>query len=248
MTSATGCSLASAGSGTRGWGSSSRAVPPAGRASGRALGARDKKVDLLSGGAGILDEAVPPEQTLIQALRAGSREAFIELVRQHQRVVRAYLWSYLAARGPVDDLAQETFLAAYRDVKRFRGESSLSTWLLGIARHRALEYLRAQGRREARGSQLQEQGLLERTIALLEVPESDPARRERELEVLEGCVAKLAPHSASLIAEHYFGGRPLVDLARGSGQKESAVRVQILRIRRWLRQCMEASLGKGSPP
>ncbi len=189
---------------------------------------------------------MPPEQPLIEALRAGSREAFIELVRQHQRIVRAYLWSYLLARGPVDDLAQETFLAAYRDVKRFRGDSSLSTWLLGIARHRALEYLRAQGRRDRRTAEAHERGLLERTIALLEVPDSDHGQRERELAALEGCMAKLAPHSASLMAAHYFKGRPLVDIARSSGQKESAVRVQVLRIRRWLRQCMEGSLGEGS--
>lgn len=191
------------------------------------------------------DKSMTAEQPLIEALRSGSQEAFVELVRQHQRVVRAYLWSYLLARGPVDDLAQETFLAAYRDLNRFRGDSSLSTWLLGIARHRALEYLRAQGRRDARAAEAQHSGLLERTLALLEV-ESDPGRRERELDTLEGCMAKLAPHSASLMAAHYFSGRPLVDIARSNGQKESAVRVQVLRIRRLLRQCMEASLGEGS--
>lgn len=62
------------------------------------------------------------------------RVAFGELVRRHQSAVRSFLRHL--TRGDTalaDDLAQETFIHAYRRLDRFRGSAALSTWLLGIA-------------------------------------------------------------------------------------------------------------------
>lgn len=62
------------------------------------------------------------------------RTAFGELVLMHQSAVRAFLRQL--TRGDAawaDDLAQETFVIAYKTLARFRGGSALSTWLLGIA-------------------------------------------------------------------------------------------------------------------
>jgi RNA polymerase sigma factor (sigma-70 family) len=62
------------------------------------------------------------------------RVAFGELVQRHQSAVRHFL-RYLT-RGDAalaDDLAQETFVQAWRGLARYRGEASFSTWLLGIA-------------------------------------------------------------------------------------------------------------------
>ena len=65
------------------------------------------------------------------------RHAFGELVRQHQSAVRGFLRRLTGGRHALaDDLAQETFLAAYRDLARFRGGATFSTWLLGIAYNR----------------------------------------------------------------------------------------------------------------
>lgn len=65
------------------------------------------------------------------------RHAFGELVRQHQSAVRGFLRRLTGGRHAfADDLAQETFLAAYRDLARFRGGAAFSTWLLGIAYNR----------------------------------------------------------------------------------------------------------------
>lgn len=62
------------------------------------------------------------------------RHAFGELVRQHQSAVRGFLRRLTGGQqGLADDLAQETFLAAYRDLAKFRGGAEFSTWLFGIA-------------------------------------------------------------------------------------------------------------------
>jgi RNA polymerase sigma-70 factor (ECF subfamily) len=69
-----------------------------------------------------------------RVLASDDHAAFGDLVRRHQSAVRAFLRHL--TRGDhalADDLAQETFLRAYRSLAGYRGASALSTWLLGIA-------------------------------------------------------------------------------------------------------------------
>lgn len=77
----------------------------------------------------------PPDSELIhRCLAQDDTAAFGELVRRHQSAVRAFLRHL--TRGDAsrsDDLAQETFLQAYRGLRRFRAQSRFGTWLLGIA-------------------------------------------------------------------------------------------------------------------
>src|SRR6185503_7133146 len=91
----------------------------------------------------------PPEDTakLVADIRAGSRDAFTQLVRLHQSKVRCYLGRFVRGADVVDDLAQETFIAAYRSLAAYRQQSTLGLWLLGIARNLALKHLRDEQRR-----------------------------------------------------------------------------------------------------
>ena len=67
-------------------------------------------------------------------LAGDDRHAFSELVRRHQSAVRNFLRRLTGGRHAwADDLAQETFLAAYRNLGRYRGASAFPTWLFGIA-------------------------------------------------------------------------------------------------------------------
>ncbi len=77
----------------------------------------------------------PSEFELIaRCVVAGESEAYGELVRLHQSAVRRFLRHL--TRGDhalADDLAQEAFVRAYRNLRQFRGDSRFETWLLGIA-------------------------------------------------------------------------------------------------------------------
>lgn len=73
-------------------------------------------------------------QLIVRVLLDGDHAAFGELVRQHQSSVRNFLRHLTRAdAATADDLAQETFLRAFRSLSAYRGDSSFSTWLLGIA-------------------------------------------------------------------------------------------------------------------
>jgi RNA polymerase sigma-70 factor (ECF subfamily) len=80
----------------------------------------------------------PPEvsdaQLIARALVGDDRHAFTELVRRHQSTVRACLRKLTAGNHALaDDLAQETFVLAWRNLKSFRQEARFSTWLYRIA-------------------------------------------------------------------------------------------------------------------
>jgi RNA polymerase sigma-70 factor (ECF subfamily) len=76
-------------------------------------------------------------ELIARVLAGDDRHAFSELVRQHQSAVRGFLRRLTGGRHAVaDDLAQETFIEAYRSLARFHGESAFGAWLLGIAYNR----------------------------------------------------------------------------------------------------------------
>jgi RNA polymerase sigma-70 factor (ECF subfamily) len=73
-------------------------------------------------------------ELIARVLLHDDRDAFGELVRRHQSAVRNFLRHLSHGDGALaDDLAQETFIHAYRRLGQFRGASSFVTWLLGIA-------------------------------------------------------------------------------------------------------------------
>ncbi|NGY03593.1 RNA polymerase sigma factor [Solimonas terrae] len=89
--------------------------------------------------------ADPADAVLIARVLAGDdRQAFAALVRRHQSPVRNLLRRLTAGQHALaDDLAQETFLQAWRKLGQFRADAQFSTWLHRIATNAYLQYLRA---------------------------------------------------------------------------------------------------------
>lgn len=80
------------------------------------------------------DEARVDQALVARALLGDDRRAFEQLVRRHQGMVRAQLCRLLHGdEAAADDLAQETFLLAWRKLDQFRNEARFSTWLYRIA-------------------------------------------------------------------------------------------------------------------
>jgi RNA polymerase sigma-70 factor (ECF subfamily) len=75
---------------------------------------------------------VDADLPLVRAAAAGDTEAFGELVRRYQAQV-VNLARALAVRADAEDLAQETFVRAFRGIRRFRAESTFKTWLYRVA-------------------------------------------------------------------------------------------------------------------
>jgi len=87
------------------------------------------------------------DQALVERVQKGDKKAFDLLVLKYQQRIMKVLSRYVRDPSEVQDLAQETFIKAYRALPRFRGDSAFYTWLYRIAINTAKNYLVAQGRR-----------------------------------------------------------------------------------------------------
>ena len=99
------------------------------------------------------DEGAPVD-LLVEAFRQGKPEAFEAIVRAHQNRVYAFCARMLSDREEALDISQDVFLSAYRKLDTFRGDSSLSTWLIRIAANRCLNRIRQKKAIAARETQL----------------------------------------------------------------------------------------------
>lgn len=86
------------------------------------------------------------DQILVEKAQQGDKKAFSLLVARYQNKIAGVLTRFISAND-IPDVAQETFIKAYRSLDSFRGESAFYTWLYRIAVNTAKNYLMSQGRR-----------------------------------------------------------------------------------------------------
>jgi RNA polymerase sigma-70 factor, ECF subfamily len=87
-------------------------------------------------------DAPSSESRLIERVQNGDSESFYELVRPFERSVFLAAFSIVRNESDAEEVAQEAFLKAFKNLERFRGESKFSTWLIQIAINEAKMKLR----------------------------------------------------------------------------------------------------------
>ncbi len=87
------------------------------------------------------------DKRLLERLQRGEQRAFRELVQAHQQRVFRFCYRMLGNKDEAAEIAQEVFLAAFRFIANFRGESSLLTWLFRIASNMCKNRIRYNYRR-----------------------------------------------------------------------------------------------------
>lgn len=101
------------------------------------------------------------ESNWIQRSLSGDREAFATLIEQHQKMVLTMAFRMTGSLADAEDLAQETFLRAFRQLDSFRSESKFSTWLCQIAVNLSLNWRSRENRRGDVHSKWAEDTILE---------------------------------------------------------------------------------------
>jgi len=82
------------------------------------------------------------ELDLVKRARRGNLEAYEELVRRYQERIYATIYHMTSNHEDANDLAQETFIKAYRALKSFKGSSSFYTWIYRIAVNKTINFLK----------------------------------------------------------------------------------------------------------
>ena len=88
-----------------------------------------------------------PDEALVLQSQSGDPAAFAELIRKHQRMIHSLTYRMTGSLADAEDLAQETFIHAYRQIGSYRGAAKFSTWLYRIAINACLTWRQRETRR-----------------------------------------------------------------------------------------------------
>jgi len=182
-------------------------------------------------------ETASDDAELLERIRGGATDDFAELVRRHQSRVFAILHRYERDTHKVEDLAQETFLKAWRALGQFDGRAPFEHWLSRVAARVALDHLRKEKRRQ------NEIGLPELGDDALDWLRNDDEKSELDArsaaELLELAMRELSPADRLVITMQELEGRSVKEIAVAMGASGVAVRVRAMRARSKLRQALE---------
>lgn len=174
---------------------------------------------------------------LLERIRNGATDDFAELVRRHQNQVFAILYRYERDRQKLEDLAQETFIKAWRSLAQYDGRAPFAHWLSRIAVNVALDHLRRTRRQRS------EIGLPELGDDALEWLRNEDEHSELEsrqaAEVLALAMRELSPAEQIVITMQELEGRSVKEICDRTGSSNVAVRVRAMRARAKLRKALE---------
>ena len=135
---------------------------------------------------------------LVTASLAGNRDAFGQIVSRYQSLICSLAYSATGSLGASEDLAQETFITAWKHLRHLREQNKLRAWLCGIARNRINNALRRDGREPVRAAEPLE--TIAESAATEPLPHEQAIGKEEAALLwrsLEGCGARTTSNSST---------------------------------------------------
>ena len=173
-----------------------------------------------------------PDGTLIARIATGDRLAMHALFARHKARVYRFILRLVGEAASADDLTSEVFLAVWRHAHKFRGRAAASTWLLAIARFKALDELRR--RRDAAPD-------LEKLDA--SDPAADPERSWADKHrgaMLRKCLGALSPEHRTIIDLVYYHEKSVQEVAAIVGTPCATVKTRMFYARKKLAALLAA--------
>jgi RNA polymerase sigma-70 factor (ECF subfamily) len=174
------------------------------------------------------------EPQLVKAAAAGDRDAFDLLVKRHFQPVFRLALRVLGNREDAEDLQQEAFVQAYRNLHRFHGDSALGTWLYSITVRLCLT--------RKRSKMMRQQEAVELVPSLDPSPNEDPETRLLALESavrVQHTLLQLSPPDRLLVVLKYVEGLSHEEIARVFGCSAASSRSRLARAKRLFRESYE---------
>jgi RNA polymerase sigma-70 factor, ECF subfamily len=172
--------------------------------------------------------------------RGGDRDAFRVLVERHSRSVYKVAYRITGNQQDAEDVVQDTFLKAYRQLDRFESRATFGTWIHRIAMNCAVDLLRARPRRE----QAEEAETLDQMAATASTSSASasPERLMASAQVsdrIREAMARLSPLERAAFVLRHFEGHSIDEISRALGIRENAAKHSIFRAVRKMRLALE---------
>jgi RNA polymerase sigma-70 factor (ECF subfamily) len=188
------------------------------------------------------DQIPEHEAAAVARARDGDSEAFRLLVERHSRSVYKVAFRVTGNRDDAEDVVQETFLKAFRQLDRFEARSSFGTWLHRIAWNCSVDLLRSRPKRE----QAQEADTLEQLgsthMTATGTVAASPERLMASVQVsdrVKEAMGRLSPLERAAFVMRHYEGRSIDEISRALSIRENAAKHSIFRAVRKMRVALE---------
>ena len=192
---------------------------------------------------------------LVERAKANDKKAFEEIVNKYQQRVFDLCYWMLFCEFNSEDAAQETFIRAYKGIKKFREDAAFYTWLYRIAINVCKDIIKKKERSmEKVFSEIEKEMEVktEDTLSIEEIlldqkaVDAQDALRKKELrEIMQRCIARLSEQRRALIDLIYFKGLKYKEASFILNLPEGTVKSNLVRSLQMLKKCLEPYLQKG---
>lgn len=177
----------------------------------------------------------------LRLLRSGDHGAFAQFIDKYKETVFLCCRRLGLREDEAEDVASETFLAAYKGISRYRGRAELSTWLWSIAYRRAVSYLR----KNRRQWQLEAEPDESRQAGSGKEQEPAAAIQGKETEkIVWEAVERLPRLWAMAIILYYREEKSIIDIAKIMQAKENTIKTYLFRARQRLKKALAPAFGE----
>ena len=172
------------------------------------------------------------ELLLIEKIKGGDDSLYKVLVDKYSPKILSIVMGMVRNRGDAEEVAQDVFVKAFFSLKKFRGESSFSTWLYRIAYNMSISKVR----KKSRYVNIADMGNFAAAEDISEIDNSEENIRNREdkFKILDIIINELDPTDRFLLLSFYIHQKSIRELSEITGMSESNVKVKLHRIKKRL--------------
>jgi RNA polymerase sigma-70 factor (ECF subfamily) len=186
-----------------------------------------------AGRQGILAARATTDEMLLVSIASGDRTAMHTLYARHNVRVYRFILRMVRDTATSEDLVSQVFLDVWRTAGQFEGRSQVSTWLLSIARFKALSALR-----QRQHEDVDQNDVLEIADGA-DTPEQ-ALDRSRTNAILRACVAKLSPAHREIVNLVYYHEKSVEEVGRIIGIPQSTVKTRMFYARKQLAELLKS--------
>jgi RNA polymerase sigma-70 factor (ECF subfamily) len=174
------------------------------------------------------------DELLLKSIAAGDKCAMRVLFQRHNVRIYRFVLRLVGNASLAEDVVSEVFFVVWKGAGQFKAESQVTTWLLAIARHKAISALR-------RRSEAQ---LDDHAAAAIVDPRDDPETRmdkQDRSKVIRKCLSRLSLSHREIVDLVYYHGKLVKEVAQIVGVPEGTVKTRMFHARRHMSKLLAAA-------
>lgn len=176
------------------------------------------------------------DQEIIVRVLRGDTQAFSLLVERYQSYVFTLAFRLTQSREDAEEIAQDSFVKAFRSLADFKGGSKFSTWLYTITHNTGITFLR---KRKMQVQSVDEERHAQQLDNQVSDLRADTIETRSRIQMVNQAIRMLSAEDAQIITLFYQGDQRLQDIGQVMGMDPNTVKVRLFRARQRLKEKME---------